>query len=289
MRNGDDIMAATVANVTPERRLPDSPRLETSANPRRTAMATKLDASTAVIETLPDPPEKTDMQQDRHYVPVRSALEAHFGKFADVLVAGNGYLVENAANVVDWKQHYYPDCVVAFGVDPEAIIGRNGYVIREVGKPPDFVLEIASETTAPRDETVKREGYSAMGVSEYWRFDGSGKGRYSQPLAGDRLVGGSYRPIELSEEPDGEIRGYSRALSLYLCSDGRRLRLWDPVTREYLPTHVEAIEGQAEAVAERDIARAERDTEVAARIEAERRAAEAEAELTRLRNRLRDS
>ncbi len=252
-------------------------------------MTTKLDTSTAVIETLPDPPEKTDMQQDRHYVPVRSALEAHFGKFDDVLVAGNGYLVENAATVVDWKQHFYPDCVVALGVDPEAIVGRNGYVISEVGKPPDFVLEIASKTTAPRDETVKREGYAEMGVSEYWRFDGSGKGRYSQPLAGDLLVGGSYRAIALNEEPDGEMRGYSRALSLYLCSDGRRLRLWDPTTQEYLPTHVEAIEGRAQAISERDKATAERDKETSARIDAESRAAKAEAELARLRNRLRDS
>ena len=242
-------------------------------------MTTKLDASTAVLEKLPDPPEKTDMQQDRHYVPVRSALEAHFGKFDDVLVAGNGYVIENAATVVDWKQHFYPDCVVAFGVDPEAIVDRNGYVIYEVGKPPDFVLEIASKTTAPRDETVKREGYAEMGVSEYWRFDGSGKARYSQPLAGDRLVGGSYEAIELTEESDSEIRGYSRALSLYLCSDGRRLRLWDPATREYLPTHVEALEAYAQAAAERDTAKA-------ALMEAENRAAEAKAELARLRDRL---
>ena len=245
-------------------------------------MTTKLERSTAVIEELPDPPEKTDMQQDRHYVPVRSTLEAHFGKRGDVLVAGNGYLIVSRGSVRDWKDHFYPDCVVAFGVDPETIIDTNGYVISEVGKPPDFVLEIASETTAQRDETVKRKGYAEMGVSEYWRFDGSGEGRYSQPLAGDRLVGGSYRAIELNEESDGEMRGYSRALSLYLCSDGRCLRLWDPTNREYLPTHVEAIEGQTEAVAERD-------RERSARIEAERRAAEAEAEVARLRDRLHDS
>ena len=30
--------------------------------------------------------------------------------------------------------------VVAFGVIPKAIVGRNGYMVREVGKPPDFVL-----------------------------------------------------------------------------------------------------------------------------------------------------
>ena len=235
-------------------------------------MITKLDIAAAAIEPLPDPPEKTDMRQDIHYVPARSTLGAYFGKFDDVLVAGYGYLIVSRGSVEDWGQHFYPDCVVAFGVDPEAIIARNGYVISEVGKPPEFVLEIASRTTAPRDETVKREGYAEMGVPEYWRFDGSGMGFYSRPLSGDRLVGDAYEPIEITEEADGEVRGYSRALSLYLCSDAEnRLRFWDPATQKYLPTHLEAMEAMDE-----------RDQERAARIEAE-------AEIARLRDRLRRS
>ena len=156
-------------------------------------------------------------------------------------------------------------------------------MISEVGKPPEFVLEIASETTASRDETVKREGYAEMGVSEYWRFDGSGKGFYSQPLAGDRLVGDTYQPIELTEEADGEVRGYSRALSLYLCSDAEnRLRLWDPETQEYLLTHFEAINRAAEAENRAAEAEDERNRERSARIEAE-------AEIAKLRDRLRRS
>ena len=235
-------------------------------------MITKLDTATAVIESLPDPPEKTDMRQDIHYVPARSTLGAYFGKFDDVLVAGYGYLIVSRGSVEDWGQHFYPDCVVAFGVDPEAIIARNGYVISEVGKPPALVLGIASRTTAPRDESVKREGYAELGVSEYWRFDGSRMGLYSRPLSGDRLVGDAYEPIEITEEADGEVRGYSRALSLYLCSDAEnRLRFWDPATQKYLPTHLEAMEAMDE-----------RDQERAARIEAE-------AEVARLRERLRRS
>ncbi len=235
-------------------------------------MITKLDIAAAAIEPLPDPPEKTDMRQDIHYVPARSTLGAYFGKFDNVLVAGYGYLIVSRGSVEDWGQHFYPDCVVAFGVDPEAIIARNGYVISEVGKPPEFVLGIASRTTAPRDETVKREGYAELGVSEYWRFDGSRMGLYSRPLSGDRLVGDAYEPIEITEEADGEVRGYSRALSLYLCSDAEnRLRFWDPATQKYLPTHLEAMEAMDE-----------RDQERAARIEAE-------AEVARLRERLRRS
>ena len=246
-------------------------------------MTTKLDASSAVIETLPDAPLKRDMQQLGHLFPAISALAAHFARFGDVLVSGQGYLILSIAGVSDWGEHYYPDCVVAFGVDPKAIVGRNGYVISEVGKPPEFVMEFASETTAPRDVTVKPAGYAALGVSEYWRFDGSGKGYYPQPLAGDLLVGDRYEPIELTGESDGEVRGYSPALSLYLCSDARRgLRFWDPATRDYLRTYKELREAEAQASEERD-------RERSARIEAERRAAEAEAEVARLRNRLHDS
>ena len=253
-------------------------------------MITKLDRATTVMEPLPDPPEKRDMQQNRHCVASGSALGAFFGGRGDVLVAGDGYLIVSTGSVEDWAEHFYPDCVVAFGVDPESIIDRNGYVISEVGKPPDFVMEIASKTTSSRDETVKLEGYANMMVPEYWMFDGSGKGYYSRVLSGYRLVGDAYQPIELTEEADGEVRGYSPTLSLYLCVDvENRLRFWDPDTQEYLPTHREAIEGQArsEAARERESAlrinaEAELERERAARIEAE-------AEIERLRDRLRRS
>ena len=236
-------------------------------------MVTKLNTATAAIDSLPDPPRKNDMQQYNHSVQASSTLQAHFRKRDDVLVAGEGYLIVSIGTVQDWGQHFYPDCVVAFGVEPKSITDRNGYVISEVGKPPEFVLEIASRTTARRDETVKREGYAALGVPELWRFDGSGKDLYSQPLAGDRLVGDVYEPIELTVEADGEVRGYSRVLSLYLCSDPEnRLRFWDPETQDYLLTLNEALE--------------EWERERATRIEAEKRAAEAEAEIARLRDRL---
>ena len=237
-------------------------------------MTTKLHRPAAVIQPLPDPPEKRDMQQDRHYVPARYVLEAHYDSRGDVLVAGHGYLIASRGSVSDWKDHFYPDMVVAFGVDPEAIVDRNGYVISEVGKPPDFVLEFASETTAPRDVTVKRAGYAALGVSEFWRFDGSGKGYYPQPLAGDLLAGDRYEPVELTEEPDGEMRGYSPALSLHLCADAERgLRFRDPATGEYLRTHREALSETARTRA--------------ALADAEKRAAKLEAENARLRERSR--
>ena len=55
---------------------------------------------------------------------------------------------------------------VAFDVDANAIRRRNGYLIREVGKPPDFVVEVASETTASIGVGSKRDLYARMGVAE---------------------------------------------------------------------------------------------------------------------------
>ena len=91
-----------------------------------------------------------------------------------------------------------------------------GNTIEEIGQPPDFVLEVASVTTAENDETTKRAQYAEMGVGEYWRFDWSGRGYYRTPLAGDVLVEGEYRAIPMAEGDDGLLRGHSPALGLDL-------------------------------------------------------------------------
>ena len=46
--------------------------------------------------------------------------------------------------------------------DPERIVHRNGYVISEVGKPPDLVLEVGSPFGGRvLDYMVKRDSYAA--------------------------------------------------------------------------------------------------------------------------------
>ena len=162
----------------------------------------------------------------------------------------------------------FPDLLIAFNVNPAVWEARNGYLIPEQGKPPDFVLEVASESTGREDETAKRNDYEAMGVLEYWRFDHTGGEFHSAPLAGDRLVDGRYRPIEIARISDDLYRGHSDALNLDLCWEYGRLRWHDPTAQRYLKTYDELCD-------ERD-----------ARIAAERRAAAAEAELDALRAQL---
>lgn len=107
----------------------------------------------------------------------------------------------------------YPDLLVAFDVDPELYRARNGYVIVEQGKPPDFVLEIASASTGQIDIGAKREDYETFSIREYWRFDETGE-FHGDRLAGDRLVGGRYEPIAIMALPDGGLGATARRLTL---------------------------------------------------------------------------
>lgn len=225
------------------------------------------------LEGLPDdwevpdpPPKEPDMHQHRSISDFDATLMAYFADRDDVLIAGGGYLRNDPR---DEREQFAPDCVVAFGVDPRAIVERNGYVIQHAGKPPDFVLEVASRATGRRDYTIKREGYAGYGVKEYWRFDHTGGEYHDVPLAGDTLTGEVYSPLAIIHEPSGLLWGHSEVLGLDLCWDRGMLRLRDPAEGSFLPTPVEL---RSELAAANERAEA-----------AEARAAALEAELRLLR------
>ena len=95
-------------------------------------------------------------------------------------VGGEGYLcagIRGTGRAGSCPTAWWPS-----GWTPAAILDRNGYVIEEVGKPPDFVLEIASESTGRADYTSKRDAYAGYGVGEYWRFDSTGGEYHDAPL-----------------------------------------------------------------------------------------------------------
>ena len=120
-----------------------------------------------------------------------------------------------------------PDLIVAFGVDRRRIISDRGYSIEHWGKPPDFVLETASEN----DVTGKRDDYAAFGIPEYWRFDPTGGEYYLAGLAGDRLVDGVYQPIDIVAVDESRQWGRSTVLGLDLCWEEGWLRWYDPAAR----------------------------------------------------------
>ena len=253
-----------------------------------------------LLPPLPDPPKK-DMQQFQNFVipGIPSILALHFNATipnSPILVSGEGYLCHRR---LDLPSCPYPDLVVAFDVDQDGIVGTNGYVIEEAGKPPDFVLEVGSSTTGRRDYVDKRRIYAGMNIPEYWRFDHTGGEYQDAPLACDLLAAdGRYQPMTLTTDPDGVIWGHSEALNLSVCWVSGKLRLWDRVQQRYLPNPMELtaerdLERQARADAEaranserlaRLDAEALANSERQARADAEARIRELEEELRRRDN-----
>ena len=205
-------------------------------------------------------------------------LRVHFKDVEGVFVSGNTllYYVEGNSRYV-----LSPDCYVALDLSDEALHslsleGNNTYLLWEVGKPPDFVLEIGSPSTAQRDLIEKRDIYADIGVGEYWRFDGTGGDFYPEPLVGERLVNGEYERLEMRQDPDGSVWGHSDALNLDLWWTDGELRFWDPAQGEWLRTPEEEKAGRLEEAARADAERNARLAE-AVRADAERNARLAEA------------
>ena len=115
---------------------------------------------------LPDPPEHPDdkMTSFKQLAATGHAhhLTRHLGDPETTLVAGERYVVVRPTQSMAGS--HYPDLLVAFDVDPAAYEASNGYIIEEQGKPPDFVLEIASPRTGHVDVGEKRDAYAALAI-----------------------------------------------------------------------------------------------------------------------------
>ena len=207
-------------------------------------------------------------------------------------------------NTANRREAVIPDVCFADDVDLELILTPPfvAYNIWEVGKPPEFALEIASPNTYRADVNEKPDIYQRIGITEYWMFDSTGGDYYGQSLRGYRMVDGSYRDIEMFRNQDGLVTGYSEMLKLNLCSAEMEYRaavlssqpnfvfqrddynpvqllIQDPETGLYLLN----TDGRREA--EREAMEARLRAESRAQ-DAESRAQEAEAELARLRERI---
>ena len=213
---------------------------------------------------FPDPPprEPDDMTSFDHLTLTGSVhhLVRHFGDPDTTLIVGERYLALRPTR--DLTGVRYPDLLIAFDVDPTAYYHTNAYVISEQGKPPDFLLEIASRATVHIDTGEKREDYAALGIPEYWRFDETGE-YHGARLAGDRLVDGEYRPIPIERVSGGILRGHSAVLDLDIRWHDGQLEWYDSATGRHIVTF---------------------DDEREARLEAEARVRDLEAEIRRMRS-----
>ena len=224
---------------------------------------------------FPDFPPRADMMNTTHIHDDgnQSALRLHLGNPETTVVLGE---VPVHWNVPASRAGVrVPDLLIAFNIRRARIIARKGYSIREQGKPPDFVLEVASDTTARHDETGKLHDYANFGIAEYWLYDPDWGRRYEKGLTGWTLRSGRYVPIPIHEHAPNMHYGYSAVLNLYVCWEYGKLRWYDSEIG-YLRTHDEE---RSERIAERNRRIAERDGRIAA--ETQRDAAISEAQRLR--------
>ena len=210
------------------------------------------------------------------------ALKNHFSNREDVLVAMELVVYYECGND---KVCLQPDVQVVFGVQRG---NRSSYKVWEEGKVADFVLEVASPSTADKDAKHKAQEYARIGVREYWRLDPTGA-MLTTPLEGWEAHGGSYNPVQpvASGARGGWLR--SRVLGLELRSqrqDGATVLVFrDPRTGEEFDGELGESERRRRAAEERASAEAKRanaeaklreSAEELASAEAKRASAEAE-------------
>ncbi len=205
-----------------------------------------------------------------------NALEQHFHARNDVLVASEFVVYYRRG---DNQSALQPDVQVVFGVPSaraRSVAEGSVYKLWEEGKAPDFVLEVASPSTARRDAGPKALLYAAIGVREYWRLDPEGT-LMERALEGYRWQAGRYEPVaSVERDGSGTLRSEVLALDLRAARHGGStfLLFRDPQTGEEFDGRPEVAEqrrrlAEIEASAAQDQARAAGERERAAREEAQ--------------------
>ena len=171
------------------------------------------------------------------------------------------YLQEVQACVLGNQYLYYardyprlrcaPDVMVIFGVEPGS---RDNYKIWEEGEIPRVVFEMTSEGTREKDNVIKLELYSQIGIEEYWQFDPKGEWIPEQ-LRGFRLVGDDYVPIvtDVSLALGLRLEVAGALISFYRLDNGEKLLI--PVElqqrAQQLESKVESLQAQLDRYRDR--------------------------------------
>ena len=247
-----------------------------------------------------EPVEKPDaMHQRNEQLETLNQIRVYFADFGESPDVFVDFDTNICYDPTDLRRHVSPDVYIAFGVDAKAIRERQIYLPWEVGKPPDFAMEIASPSTAENDVNCKPRIYEEkIKARELWMHDPSGGRYYGFPLKGLELVDGKYQEIELTTEPDGVLKGYSEVLGLSVAWLDGFPRLYDHANGVYLERVKElsasrdeeragraAEKARADAAeAQRDMAEMQLEAEVKAREAAQARLDASQAENRRLQD-----
>ena len=260
-----------------------TPKPAQQARPVQPAVDEPIDYDSLEYDPFEPEPMPDAMLQEpilRGVLPVLSSRAQANNPGQPVFDSSNTILCYDPSNL---NIRVSPDYYFAVGIDPETVKYRSIYRTWVQGKPPDFVLEVASPSTARNDETTKRDIYARMGVPEYWRYDPTDlvvpnqRPLYAVALVGELLVDGEYQPVEISNGPEGCIWGFSPALGVSLAVKDKRLMVYDHELGDFVAEFDEQerakMEAQAQAQAERELRVAAEERRIAAEIHASEQAA----------------
>ena len=180
---------------------------------------------------LPDPPIPEDMNNFKHlHAPGNTHfLVEHLGNPDTTIVTGRSLHQpgnQPANPWVCWRR----TCSSPSTSTPMPAATVTATSSRSRGSRRTSYWKSARPAPGGRDATVKRDGYAALGILEYWRFDPSGGRYHGAAIAGVRLVGGVYQPIPIETFDEGTYQGHSEVLNLDLRWEQGQLGWYDSAT-----------------------------------------------------------
>ena len=153
---------------------------------------------TSFAPTLSDNRTPCNKAQFLKNAPICSAT--HFAERPEVHIGGAGFVYYQQG---DMNRKFQPDMHISFGVDAASEFRRNGYIVWEAGKAPDFALEVASESTHTVDTGTKPGLYARVGIRAIMAFRRHRRRVLRLPPAGRHFASAASRTvIPLTTESD---------------------------------------------------------------------------------------
>lgn len=157
-------------------------------------------------------------------------LRTHFSRTEDVKVLADIFFYYEEGNP---RKSIAPDVMIVSGVGKHS---RRTFKLWEE-RPPDVIFEISSRGTWKEDLQKKFFLYQDFGVKEYYIFDPEYDYLKDEPLVAYHLKNGEFKSVKVKR---GRVR--SPFLNLDIVDTGKDLRLYNPKTKEFLPTMEELSE-----------------------------------------------
>lgn len=157
-------------------------------------------------------------------------LKVFFNRHTDIAVIADMMFYYEEGNP---RKFIAPDVMIVKGVKTYS---RRTFKLWEE-RTPDVIFEISSRGTWKEDLQKKYLLYQELGVKEYYVFDPEYDYLKDEPLIAYHLKNGEFEEVKIKRG-----RVFSPSLNLEIVDTGETLRLFNPETKNFLPTMAELAE-----------------------------------------------